>query len=199
MIPLKALVQELPLGEAHPPLVGLSITMSINDIKETNISLLTDLLEVGADDILITTVGGLGAETTEGEGLVTGDSKVLDGIRVEDLISLTLGFVSDLDEAGIDIEGDVDEQTIGITTHIESAEHDVGLEITKCLVDDIFLTSGGFRSRALSLCVDVTDRKKRNVADVSPVLVLNGLAALRSFVKLGVISSRRHCFLCVFL
>jgi len=198
-IRLKGLVKELTLGEAHPPLVGLSITIGIENIKETNISLLTDLLEVSTDDFLITTVGGLGAETTKGESAVTGDGEVLDGISVEDLVSLTLRLVSALDKASVDVEGDVDEQTISIAAHIKGTEHDVGLEIAKCLVDDILLTSGGLRGGTLGLRVDVTDWQERNVADVPSIGVLHRLATLRGFVKASVISSRWHCvcFMCV--
>jgi len=193
---LEALVEELPLGEAHPPLVGLSVTMGVEDIKETNISLLTDLLEVSAKGVLIAAVSGLGAETTKGKGAVARDSKVLDGVRVEDLVSLTLGLVSALHKASVDVEGDVDEQTIGIATHIECAEHDVGLEVVECLVNDILLVRGGVRSRALELgCV--TDGQEGDVADVPPVAIRDGLSTLRLFVKASMISSRRHFYTAV--
>jgi len=190
---LESLVKELPLGEAHPPLVRLSITVSIEEVKETDISLLTDLLEVGADNILVTTVCRLGAETTKSKGAITGNGKVLDGIRVKNLISLTLGLVSALHEACVDVEGDVDEQTIGVTAHIESAEHDVGLEEVKSLIDDILRVHGGVRSGALELCC-VTDGQDRDVADVPPVAVLHRLTTIGFFVKAGMVSSRWHCY-----
>jgi len=189
---LDGLVEELPLGEAHPPLVRLLVTMSVEELEETHVSLLTNLSEVGAHLLLITAVGSLGAETTKSESAVAGDSKVLDGIRIEDLLCLTLGLLCALHKASIDEESDVHEQTIGVATHIEGAEHDVGLEVVKSLVDDIVLVRGGLRSRALELG-RVTNRKKRNIADVPPVGVLHGLAALRCLVKAGVICSRRHC------
>jgi len=190
---LEALVQELPLGEAHPPLVRLSITMSIEEIEETHVSLLTDLLEVCTEGVLITTVGSLRAETTKGEGAVAGHGKVLDGISIENLLSLTLRLVSALHKAGVDVEGDVDEQTICIATHIESAEHDVSLEIAKSLIDDILRVHRSVRGRTLELS-GVTDGKQGDVADVPPVIILDRLTTLRLLVKFGVICSRRHCY-----
>jgi len=191
-IRLEGLVQELPLGEAHPPLVGLSVAVSVEKVEEAHVGLLTDLSEVGAELLLITTVGGLGAETTKSEGAVAGDGKVLDGISIENLLSLTLGLVCALHEASIDVKGDVDEETIGIATHLEGAEHDICLEEVKSLIDDIILVHGGLGGRSLELCC-VADGEDGNVADVPPVAVHDGLAALRSLVKASVISSRWHC------
>jgi len=189
---LEGLVEELPLGEAHPPLVGLSVAMGVDDLQETGVGLLTDLSEVGAQLVLITAVGSLGAETTEGEGAVAGDGEVLDGISVEDLLSLTLRLLGDLHEASVDEEGDVDEQTIRIAAHIEGAEHDVRLEVAESLIDDILSGALDFGGGALELC-GVADRQQGNVADVAPVGVLDGLTALRLLVKAGVVRSRRHC------
>jgi len=190
---LEALVEELPLGEAHPPLVGLPVAVSVEEVKEAHVGLLTDLLEVGAEGVLITTVGSLGAETTESEGAVAGDGEVLDCIGIENLLGLTLGLVSALHKAGVDVEGDVDEQTICVAAHVESAEHDVGLEVVESLIDDILRVHRGVRGRTLVLS-GVTDGQQGDVADVPPVGILNGLATLRRLVKAGVICSRRHCY-----
>jgi len=167
--------------------------VSIEEVKETDISLLTDLLEVGAHGVLIATVGCLGAETTESKGAVAGDGKVLNCIGVENLFGLTLGLVGALDKAGVDVECDIHKQTVCITAHVESAEHDVGLEEVKSLIDDILLVASHVRSRALELS-GVADGQQRDVADVPPVGVLHGLTALRLLVKASVISSRRHCY-----
>jgi len=189
---LEGLVEELALLEAHPPLVGLCVAGAVDDVEETDISLLTDLLDVRAEEVGLTLVGRGGAETAEAEGAVAGHCEGLDGKGIEDLVSLALGLVGDLVEAGADVERDIDEETICIAAHLVVAEEDVRLEETDRLVDDVLAVASHRGCRSLELG-RAANRKNRNLAHVATLGIGNGLALGARLIERRVIST--HCHL----
>lgn len=165
--------------------------VSVDDIKESGVSLLANLGEVGPEGLSLASVSRGGHEPAEAEGLVAGDREGLDGVRVEDLLGLTLGLVGDLVEAGGDVEGDVDEESVGVAKDLKVAEEDVGLEETEGLVDDVLLVAGALRGRTLE--GGGAEGEEGEVGNVLSVSEGDGLTLVLLLVELTVVCSRTHC------
>jgi len=90
--------------------------------------------------------------------------------------------VDDLVEAGADVEGDVDEETVGEPAHLVVAEEDVRLEETDGLVDDV-LARGKNGCIALELAT-AAQGKDGDVADVAALGIRDRLALLAGLVIL---------------
>merc|ERR1712070_542220 len=138
---LEVLVEELPLGEAHPPLAGLVLAKGVHGLDETVAGLLPELGQVLTDLVSLGTVGRVGDEASKSEVLVAGNREVLDGEVEEVLLGAALALVHHLVDGLRDVERQVDEDAVSRALDLVVPEQHVGLEEADRLIDDVGLVS----------------------------------------------------------
>ena len=82
-------------------------------------------------------VSGVRHETTQSKVAVPRNGEVGDGNLVQKVDSVSLGFVGNLGQTEVDVEGQVEEDTVSGALDVVVSEHDVGLEEVNGLVNDI--------------------------------------------------------------
>merc|ERR1712070_67538 len=125
---LEVLVEELPLGEAHPPLAGLVLAEGVHGLDETVAGLLPELGQVLTDLVSLGTVGRVGDEASKSEVLVAGNREVLDGEVEEVLLGAALALVHHLVDGLRDVERQVDEDAVSRASVAGSGTLVLGLD-----------------------------------------------------------------------